>query len=175
DLPSQVGEEFVVDDLLIEGRVFAPAVLARIIDEELALRDGGGAEGVGLDNVRACLEKTAVDVANHLWLGQREQIAVVQQILLRIAETFAADVRLRHPVGANGGAHRAIDDGDALFEDPAQGMLRECAHVGWCYARTLGSGECGPGCTDAIEETAKSGTRRGESAFPGIRSVNFGC
>ena len=116
DLPGQVAEERVLDDLLVERRVLAAAVLARIVDEELALGDAGGAEGVGLDDVRAGLEEAPVDVADHLRLRQREEVAVVQQILLRVLEALAADVRLRHAVGADGRPHRAVDDGDALLE-----------------------------------------------------------
>ena len=37
DLPGEVVEERVVDDLLVERRVLAAAVLARVVDEELAL------------------------------------------------------------------------------------------------------------------------------------------
>ena len=115
DLPGEVVEERVVDDLLVERGVFAAAVLARIVDEELALGDAGGAEGVGLDDVRAGLEEAAVDVADHLRLGEREEVAVVQQVLFRVLEALAADVGFLHAVGADGGAHRAVDDGDAGF------------------------------------------------------------
>ena len=52
----------VFDDLLVEVGVFAAAVFARIFDEELGLRDGGRAEGVGLDDVGTGLEEAAVDV-----------------------------------------------------------------------------------------------------------------
>ena len=81
DLPGQALQERVLDDLLVEGRVLAAAVLARIVDEELALGDAGRAEGVGLDDVGAGLEEAPVDVADHLRLRQREQVAVVQQVL----------------------------------------------------------------------------------------------
>ena len=94
-----------------------------IVDEELALGDAGGAEGVGLDDVGAGFEEAAVNVADHLRLREREQVAVVQQVFLRIAEPLAADVGFLHLVGADGGAHGAVDDGDALFEDGAQRML----------------------------------------------------
>ena len=57
-----------------------------------------------------------MDVADHLRLREREEVAVVQQVLLRVLEALAADVRLGHPVGADGRAHRAVDDGDALSE-----------------------------------------------------------
>ena len=122
-------EERIVDDLLVERGVFAAAVLARIVDEELALRDAGGAEGVGLDDVRAGLEKAAMDVADHLRLRQREQVAVVQQVLVRVLEALAADVGFLHAVGADGRAHRAIDDGDAALEDLLQRMFLRFMHV----------------------------------------------
>ena len=63
DLPGEGVEEWVVDDLLVEGGVFAAAGLAGVVDEEFALGDAGGAEGVGLDDVGAGLEEAAMDVA----------------------------------------------------------------------------------------------------------------
>ena len=120
---------WIVDDLLVERGILAAAVLARIVDEELALRDAGGAEGVGLDDVRAGLKKAAMDVADHLRLRQREEVAVVQQVLRRVLEALAADVRFRHAVGADGRAHRSIDDGDAALEDLFQRMLVGFRHV----------------------------------------------
>ena len=122
DLPGQRVQERIFDDALIELRILASAVLARIVDEELALGDAGRAERVGLDDVGAGFEEAAVDVADHRRLRQREEIAVVQQVLLRILEALAADVGFLHPVGADRRAHRAVDDGDALFEDLAQRM-----------------------------------------------------
>ncbi len=122
DLPGQVVEERVVDDLLVERRVLAPAVLARIVDEELALPDAGRAEGVRLDDVRAGFEEAPVDVADHLRLREREEVAVVEQILLRVREALAADVRLLHPVRADGRAHRAVDDGDAPAKELCERM-----------------------------------------------------
>ncbi len=69
DLPGEVAEHRVVDDLLVELGIFAAAVLAGVVDEELALGDAGGAEGVGLDDVGAGLEEAAVDVADHRRAG----------------------------------------------------------------------------------------------------------
>src|SRR5205807_10639074 len=68
DLPGQVAQERVLDDLLIERGILAPAMLARIVHEELALRDGGGAEGVGFDDVRSRFQEAAMDIADHLRL-----------------------------------------------------------------------------------------------------------
>ncbi len=119
DLPREVAQELVVDDLLVKGRVLAAAVLARVVDEELALRDARRAERVGLDDVRAGFEEAPVDVADHVRLREREEVPVVEQILRRAFEPLAANVRFGHPVRANGRAHRAIDDGDA----PSQELL----------------------------------------------------
>ena len=104
-------------------------MLAGVVDEELALGDAGGAEGVGLDDVRACFQEAAVDVADHRWLGEREEVAVVQQIFFRVFEAFAADVRFGHAVGANGSAHRTVDDGNAVFEERLQRMLARVGHI----------------------------------------------
>ena len=123
DLPGEVAEHGVVDDLLVELGVFAAAVLAGVVDEELALGDAGGAEGVGLDDVGAGLEEAAMDVADHLRLGEGEEVAVVEQVLGRVFEALAADVGFGHAVGADGGAHRSVDDGDAGFEDLFERML----------------------------------------------------
>ena len=129
DVPSQVVEKRIVDDLLVERGILPAAVLPRIVDKEFALRDAGRAEGVGLDDVRASLEKAAMDVADHLRLRQREEVTVVQQVLLRVLEALPADVRFRHAVGADRRAHRSVDDGNATLEDLFKRMLVEFSHV----------------------------------------------
>ena len=120
DFPREVAEEFVVHDLLIKRRVFAPAVLARVLHKELALADARGGKGVRLDDVRAGFEEAPVNVANHLRLRERKQVAVIEQVLLRVGKALAAHVRLLHPVGADGRAHCAVNDGDALGEQAFQ-------------------------------------------------------
>ena len=129
DVPGEVVERRVFDDLLVELGIFAAAVLARIVDEELALRDAGGAEGVGLDDVGAGLEEAAMDVADHLRLGEREEVAVVEQILGGVLEAIAANIGFGHAVGADGGAHGAVDDGDAVFEDGFEWVGSGPVHV----------------------------------------------
>ena len=61
-----------------------------------------------------------MDVADHVGLRERIEIAVVLEILLRVREAFAANIGLGQSVGANGRAHRAVDDGDAFAENPFQ-------------------------------------------------------
>jgi hypothetical protein len=123
DLPGQALEERIFDDLLVEGRILAAAPLARVLHEELALGDAGRAEGVGLDDVGAGLEKTPVDVAEHLGLRHREDVAVVEQVLGRVLEAVAAGVALLHPVGADGRSHRPVDDDDALAKQLGERVI----------------------------------------------------
>ena len=103
-------------------------MLARVVDKELALGDAGGAEGIGLDDVRAGFKEATMDVADHGGLGEREQIAVVQEVLGGVLEALSADVGFRHAIGADGGAHGAVDDGDAFVKDRLQRMSVGCAH-----------------------------------------------
>ena len=77
DVPGQRFEKRISDDLRIKLGIFAAAMLARIFYKKLTLGDARSAEGIGLDDVRACLQKPPMDVSNHLWLGQREQVPIV--------------------------------------------------------------------------------------------------
>ena len=65
---------------------------------------------------------------DHGGLGEGEEVTVVEQVLGGVAEARAADVGLGHAVGADGGAHGAVDDGDAGFEDFFQRMGVGCGH-----------------------------------------------
>src|SRR3981081_3542026 len=69
-----------------------------------------------------------MDVADHLRLRKGEEVAVVQQILGCALEAFAADVGFLHAVGADGRAHRSVDDGDSIFENLFQRMSVGCSH-----------------------------------------------
>ena len=77
DVVGELLEEGVVDHALVEGGVLAAAVFARVLDEEFALADGGGGEGVGLDDVGPGFEEAAVDIADYLRLGEGVDVAVV--------------------------------------------------------------------------------------------------
>ncbi len=117
DLPRQIVEELVLDDLLVELGILAPAVLARVVHEELALADAGGGKSVGLNDVRTGFEEAPVDVADHRRLCDGEKVAVVEQVLPGVLEPVPADIGLFHPVGADGRAHRAIENGNSLPEE----------------------------------------------------------
>ena len=121
DVPCKVAQELVLHDLLVECRVFAAlACLARIFLEELALRDAGAGEGVGLDDVRARDEEALVDVADDIGPREREDVAVVLEILRRVLEALTARVRLGQAVAADGRAHGPVDDEDAFAQFTAQ-------------------------------------------------------
>ena len=119
DVVGEFLEELVLDDGLVKGRVFAAAVLARVLDEELALADAGGGERVGFYNVGSGFEEPAMDVSDLARAGERVDVAVVLQILGGVFETFAARLLLGDPIGADGGAHGAVDDRDALGKEAA--------------------------------------------------------
>ena len=131
DFPGEVVEEFVFDDALVERRVFAAAVFARVVHEEFALADARGGKSVRLDDVRARFEKAAMNVADASRLRERVEVAVVLQVLLGILEPFAANLRLGQSVGADGRAHRAVNDDDAFAEEAFQmfGCVRGHVHV----------------------------------------------
>ena len=149
DLPREVVQERAGEDGVVERGVLPPPVLARIVDEELALPDVRGAEGVRLDDVGSRLEEATVDVADHLRLREREEVAVVQQVLLGVGKAAPADVRLLHVVGANRRAHRAVDDGDALLEE----SLERVNHVAHDRAR-LSMDERGNHVPSVLESAA---------------------
>ena len=140
DLAGEVVEERVLEDSLEERGVLAARRFARVLDEELALRDGGGGEGVGLDDVGAGLEEALVDVADDVRPGEREDVAVVEQVLLGVGEALAAGVGLVEAVAADGRAHRAVEHEDPVAEEGfefefdgvrgAHGSLRYLEHRG---------------------------------------------
>src|SRR6185369_9060577 len=129
DVPSQCAEKRIFDDLLVKRGILSAATLPRILDKEFALGNAGCAECVGLDNVRPGFEKAAMNVADHLWLGQREEVTVVKQAFRGVLEAVPTDVRFGHAIRADGRAHRSVDDGNTIFEDLFQRMCVEFSHV----------------------------------------------
>jgi hypothetical protein len=70
-----------------------------------------------------------MNVTDHSGLRQGEEIAVVQQVLLRVLEALPANVGFLHAVGTNRRAHRSVDDGDPTFEDVFKRMLMGLSHM----------------------------------------------
>jgi hypothetical protein len=74
--------------------------------------DAGGAEGVGLDHVRARLQIGVVDRADDIGPGDREQV-VIALLVLRQIET-AAIIGFLELVALDRGAIAAVEDEDAF-------------------------------------------------------------
>ncbi|MNK92639.1 hypothetical protein D3C87_1127690 [compost metagenome] len=86
----------------------------------VALRDGGGAEGVGLDDVGASFQVLAVDLGDHIGPHQGQQLVVALHVLAVAGEALAAEVRLAQLVALDHGAHGAVQDQDALAQQAGE-------------------------------------------------------
>jgi hypothetical protein len=88
----------------------------------IGLGNGLGVEGVGLDDVGPGFEKAAVDVGDDVGPGQDEEVAVALEVLGMAGKALAAEIGLRELELLQGGAHRAVDDDDALLQKRFEGM-----------------------------------------------------
>jgi hypothetical protein len=95
-------------------------VVDRGLEAVVGLRDRRRREGVGLDDVGAGVEVRVVDGADDIGARQGQQIAVALELLGMRREALAAEVGLAELVRLDLRAHGAVDDEDALAQDPAQ-------------------------------------------------------
>lgn len=117
ELPDEVLKHLIGDDFFIkELGVFDAAGFAGVLDEELGLGEDGAGEGIGLADVGAGLVEALVDVGDDIGAGEREDVAIVQEVLVVVLEAVAAGVGLLQFVAADGGSHGSIEDHDALAE-----------------------------------------------------------
>ena len=86
-----------------------------------------GPKGVGFDDVGTGLEEAAVDVLDDVGAGDGEDIAVVEEVFFVREEARASGVGFREAVAADGGAHSAINDENAL------------AHGGFEFGAAIGT------------------------------------
>ncbi len=86
----------------------------------VALRDRGGAEGVGLDDVGAGFQVLAVDLRDHVRPHQRQQFVVALQVLAMAGEALAAEIGLAQLVALDHRAHGAVQDQDALAQQAGE-------------------------------------------------------
>ena len=82
----------------------------------VALGHRSGAEGVGLDHVGAGRQVLLVDLADDVGPHQRQQLVVALEVLVMVLEAIAAEVGLGQLVALDHGAHRAVQDQDALAQ-----------------------------------------------------------
>ena len=96
------------------------------------LADGGGGEGVRLDDVRPGLQILAVNLPDDLGLGQLQQFVVPLEILARPAgETFPPKRGFIQFVSLDDRAHRAVQHQNPLHQKSLQyGDLVVCQHGG---------------------------------------------
>ncbi len=124
DLPRQHLEPRILQNPLIKRRILPPPTFPRILDKKLTLRDRRRPKRIRLQNVRPRLQKSPMNIADHLRLRKRKQVPVIQQILVRILEPRPTDIRLRHPIRPDRRPHRPVDDRNPLLHHPLQRMLR---------------------------------------------------
>ena len=63
-----------------------------------------------------------MDVADHLRLGQAEQLIVALDVLVKIFEALAPVLSLGELEALDHGAHGAVEDDKALAQDLGQGL-----------------------------------------------------
>ncbi len=91
-------------------------LMDQVLHVIVGLRNPGGAESIGLDDVRAGGQVLFVDLLDHLWLRQNQQLVVALDVVREIPETVAPISRLVQLVALDHRAHRAVEDQNALPE-----------------------------------------------------------
>ena len=86
------------------------------------LRNGGGAKGVGFDHVGASCQITLVNVANDIGACQAEQFVVALDVFGEVFESLSTVIGLAQFEALNHGAHGAIENGNAFFQNGWQSL-----------------------------------------------------
>ena len=81
------------------------------------MRNRGGIEGVGFENVGAGFQIGGMNAANHLRLREQQEVVVTFEIAREISEARAAVIGLLQAVALDHGAHGAIENQNALGEE----------------------------------------------------------
>ena len=81
----------------------------------VGLGDALRRERVGLDDVCASLEITAVDVEQHVWTCEVQHVVVAFHLSRGILETLAAEVSLAQSAFLYDRAQGAVKNNDSLF------------------------------------------------------------
>jgi hypothetical protein len=98
----------------------------------IGLGDGGGAKGVGLDQIGTGGQIALVDVADDVRAGETEQLVIAFDVAVKVGETLALAAlaaEARPPVLGLGelksldhGAHGTVQNDDTLRKDVRQGL-----------------------------------------------------
>lgn len=118
EVDGELFQEGVFKDLLLKefGVLAAGAFFTRVFDEELGLGNGGGGEGVGLDDVAAGFIKALVDIADDVGFGEGEDVAVVEEVFFVVGKARTTGVLFFETVATNGRTHGSVEDHDAIGE-----------------------------------------------------------
>ena len=107
-----------VKEFLILPPTFWLALKKKIVETNC-----GRTESVGFDDVRTCFEVSGMNFLDHLRLSQVQQFEAAFEILaLPVGEFFSTVILLRQFPALDHGAHRAVEDDDALVEQLFQWM-----------------------------------------------------
>ena len=98
----------------------------------IGLRDGGGGEGVGRDDVGAGAEIGEMNVAHGVRTAQIEQIVVAAHLAVPGVETRAAIAFLVELERLDHGAHGAVEHQNALSERRLERLTHARHHVASC-------------------------------------------
>ena len=82
----------------------------------IRLRDASGGEGICFDDVRAGLQKGAMDFLHDIRPRQRQHVAVALQRDVVAGEAFAPVVRFHQPVSLLHGASGAVEHQQAFAQ-----------------------------------------------------------
>ncbi len=123
--PEGAGDETHATKLRGHDRVRRGPSIARprhvqfvrqLLELVIRQRNGGGVERVAFDDVRARFEVLAMDGLDDLGLREAEQVVVALQVLRRILKPVPAKGGLVQCVGLDHGAHRAVENDNALAQ-----------------------------------------------------------
>ena len=78
------------------------------------LRNTGGVESVGLDDIRTCFKISAVNVGNDVRLRQHQKVVIAFYLLFYMRKTLATEIGFGELMRLNHRSHRTIEDMNAF-------------------------------------------------------------
>ena len=117
------GDEAVVEPVRLRAgdlRTAAVHLVDEALEPVIRLRDRRRGEGVGGDEVGACLEVIAMYLRDDVGPREAQHVNVVAQGTRMILEAFAAEVLFGQALALDEDAHGPVEDDDALPEQLVQ-------------------------------------------------------
>src|SRR4029077_1676260 len=112
----------IVHDPVKEFLILPPAFWLAL-KKKIVETNCGRAKRVGFDDIGPCFEVSGMNFLDHLGLSQVQQLEAAFEIFsLPVAEFFSAVIVFGQFPALNHGAHRAVEDDDALVEQLFQWM-----------------------------------------------------